>query len=179
MCRAVATTRPSASYRVLAVNDLRPSVDEVPADDHVRLAHDRERVDAGGHPAQHAGPALEVLRPAADAVQRRPGDARAAALDAVDQVSGLGVLGVRDPQRGDVPAVAGRAADRAGEDPQAVALGAVRPAGEAGREGVVAEAGVAEHRGGGDVRRDLVDRVQLEVDDPGRRHRTGLVGAAW
>ena len=65
---------------------------EVPADHDVRLADDGQGVDAGGHPAEHAGPALEVLGPAADAVERGPGDGHPAALPAVDQ-AWLGVPG--------------------------------------------------------------------------------------
>ena len=81
---------------------LRPSLAAGLADDDVLLADDRERVDPGGHPAEHHQPLVEVAGPAAHAVERRPGDGERGVADVVDvRVPVLGDARVRRPGGGD------------------------------------------------------------------------------
>ena len=88
------------------------------------------------HRAEHHRPLVDVARPAARAVERRPRDRHADV--------------VRRPGRGHARASRG---ERAREDPQPVARLAGRAAGEAGRERVARVAGVAGLGVGGLVER--------------------------
>ena len=113
---------------------------QVPADDDVRLA----RRPAARRPGRSSGRA-RTAGPRGPPTSRRRSPARPRSCRRPQRCTPSKVAGsrrarVRHPQRRDVAAVA---ADRPGEDPQPVALGAVGAAREAGRERVVAEAGVA------------------------------------
>ena len=153
---------------------LRPSRAARAADHDVRLADHRQRVDPGGHPAEHHQPLLEVAGPAADAVERRPGDGErgSAAGRRRRRASPRRGSGAASTSRRPGPAV-GVVGDPAGEDPQPVALRAPGAAGEAGRERVrraarrtTPRAARASSSGTGRPRR--ARRVGLGAGDHGR-----------
>ena len=146
------------------------------ADEHVLLADHRQGVDARGHPAEHGRVGAELTGPPARAVEGGPGHReRRPRVVVVVGVAVLAGAGVRDPGRGDEQSAVDLV-DRAGKDPQPVALGAVGATREAGRERRAGPPGVRRLGGAGDLDGDAVDLQQRVLARRRLGDRAVLVG---